>query len=116
LSRRIASHRLRLSTRRCLTTGCVVAVTNVQASSLSSRLRLSPSSHPVELASSPSSTSSSTSVAIVVVVVSRRAVTMVIVVVDVARCAVAIIVDFAVRRAVAIVVFASLTSPVAPSP
>jgi hypothetical protein len=38
------------------------------------RLRLSPSLHPVELASSPSSSSSSTSVAIVVVVVSRRGV------------------------------------------
>jgi hypothetical protein len=104
-------------TRCRLTTGCVVAVANAQASSPSSRLRLSPSSHPVELASLPSSSSLSTSVAIIIVVVSRRAVIMVIVVVDAARCAVAIIVDFAVRRAVAIVVVASLTSssPIAPS-
>ena len=107
MSRRISSHRLRLSTRRRLTTGCVVAVADAQASLPSSRLRLSPSSHPVELASSPSS-SSLTSVAIVVIVISRRAVAMVIVVVDVdvARCAVAIVVDFAVRHAVAIVVVA----------
>jgi hypothetical protein len=117
LSRRISSHRLRLSTRRRLTTGCVVAVADAQASSLSSRLQLSPSSHPVELASSPLSSSSSTSIAIVVVVISRRAIAMVIVVVDVAPCAVAIVVDFAVRRAVVIVVVALLTSssPVAPS-
>jgi hypothetical protein len=118
LSRRISSHRLRLSTRRRLTTGCVVAVADAQASSPSSRLQLSPSSHPVELASLPSSSSlSSTSIAIVVVVISRHAVAMVIVVVDVARCAVAIVVDFAVRRAVVIVVVALLTStsPVAPS-
>jgi len=117
LSRRISSHRLRLLTRRHLTTGCAVAVADAQASSPSSRLRLSPSSHPVELASSPSSSSLSTSVAIVVVVVFRHAVAMVIVFVDVARCAVAIIVDFAVRCAVAIIVVASSTpsSPVAPS-
>ena len=55
LSRRISSHRLRLSTRRRLTTGCVVAVADVQASLPLSRLRLSPSLHPVELVSSPSS-------------------------------------------------------------
>ena len=117
LSRRISS--LRLSTRRRLTTGCVVAVADAQVSSASSRVRLSPSSHLVELASSPLSSSSSTSVAIVVVVVvSCRAIAMVIVVVDVAHCAVAIIVDFAVRRAVAIIIVASSTSssPVALSP
>jgi hypothetical protein len=118
LSRRISSHRLRLSTRRRLTTGCVVAIVDAQASLPLLRLRLSPSSYPVKLASSPSSSLSSTSVAIVVVVVSRRAVAMVIVVVDVARCAIAIIVGFAVRCAAAIVVVASstLSSPVAPSP
>jgi hypothetical protein len=103
--------------RRRLTTGCVVAVADAQASLPSSRLRLSPSSHPVELASSPSSSLLSTSDAIVVVVISCRAVAMVIVVVNVARCAIAIVVDFAVRRAVTIVIVASSTSssPVAPS-
>ena len=118
LSRRISSHHLCLSTRRHLTTGCVVTVADAQASSPLPRLRLSPSSHPVKLASSPLSSLSSTSVAVIVVVISRRAVAMVIVVIDVARCAVAIIIDFAVRRAVAIVVIASSTSPspVAPSP
>ena len=99
-------------------TGCFVAVADAQASSPSSRLRLSPSLHPVELASSPLSSLSSTSVAIIVVVVSRRAVAMVIVVVDVTHCAVAIIIDFAVCRVVTIVVVASSTSPspIAPSP
>jgi hypothetical protein len=115
LSRRISSHHLRLSTRRRLTTGCVVAVADAQASSASSRLQLSPSSHLVELASSPSLSSWLTSVVIVVVVVvSRRAIAMVIVVVDVARCAVAIIVDL---PSVAVVVASSTSlSPVAPSP
>jgi hypothetical protein len=118
LLRRISSHGLRLSSRRHLTTGCVVAVADAQASSSLSRLRLSPLSHPVKLAPSPLSSLSLTSVAIVIVVVSRRAVAMVIVVVNIARCAVAIIVDFAIRRAVAIVVIASSTSssPVAPTP
>ena len=59
---------------RCQCAG-VVAV-NAQASSPSSQLRLSPSSHVVKLASLPSSLLSSTSVAIVVAVVARRAVTI----------------------------------------
>jgi hypothetical protein len=118
LLRCISSHRLRPLTRRRLTTGCVVAVANAQASSPSSRLQLSPSSHPVELGSSPSLSSLSTYVAIVAIVVSRRAVDMVVVVVDVARCAVTIVAYFAVRCAVTIVIVASsrLLSPVAPSP
>ena len=53
------------------------AVADVQALLPSSRLLLSPSLHPVKLASSPLSSSLSTSVAIVVVVVSGRAVAMV---------------------------------------
>ena len=50
---RISSQRLRLSTRHRLTTGCVVAVADAQASLPSSRLQLSPSSHPVELRHRP---------------------------------------------------------------
>ena len=48
LSRRISLHGLRLSTHRRLTTGCVVAITDAQASLPSSRLRLSPLSHIVK--------------------------------------------------------------------
>jgi hypothetical protein len=73
----------------------VVAV-DAQASLPSSRLRLSPLSHVVKLASLPSLSLSSTSVAIVV----ARAVAVVIV----ASRAVAIIANFVARRAIAIAI------------
>ena len=117
---RVASLHTASASRRAAASRLVVLSPSLMRRLLLSllRLRLSPSSHPVELASSSLSSLSSTSVAIVVVVVSRCAVAMVIVVVNVARCAIAIIVGFAVRCTAAIIVVAlsTLSSPVAPSP
>jgi hypothetical protein len=97
---------LRRSTCCCLTTGCVVAIANMQTllPSMRRRLcrhrdcdcrpwRLSPSSLVVKLVLSSSSSSSSTSTSIAIVIV----------IVVVSSRAIAIIVDFVACRVVAIV-------------
>jgi hypothetical protein len=89
---------------RCCHQCAGVISVDAQAYLPSLQLQLSPSSHVVELASSPSFLSSSTSVAIVVAVVSRRAVAIIIN--FIALCTVIIVIDIVIHHAIAIVVVA----------
>ena len=96
---------------RCCHQCAGVISADAQASLPSLQLRLSPSSHVVELASSPSFSSSSTSVAFIVAVVSHRAVATIIN--FIAFSTIIIVIDVNIHHAITIVVVVAARGTIA---